>query len=1113
MYLREIRLYGFKSFAEPTRLVLAPGITALVGPNGGGKSNVVDAIRWALGEQRPRELRLARWEDLLAQPGGETRPRPLAEVRLLFDNADGQMERWPELLEVGRRYYRSGESEYLLDNRPVSLKEVTGLFLDSGLGRFSYAIIGQGRVEQALLQRPEERLEQIEEAAGTSRYKLRRREALVHLSAATEKEARIADLLAEARREAEAVAAAAEREREYRTWSEQADRARRELDRHRLARVLAEAAEQEAALRALADQLEQAGRSAAAAEEEVTRRERAARHADLALAATRQELEDTRRQQAEQAAEVARLEAQLEARTREAAGLADDVADARRRQQELEAGGEAGPAPAELEAARAAAGRAGSALEEALERERAARAALEAARAREQGVEARWLRWQGRLGLESSADLAVRRQEAGRLADKVRGLRDEAARLAAERERLRSFVAGLRSQVDTLRHQQAQRQARLSALRQAEAEGDGLAPGVRAILRAASRGQLEGILGTAGSLVQPRAEAAVAIWAALGAAHQDVVVEGERHARAAVRYLQAHGLGRATFLPLDTVRSTPVPAADLPLGSSPGAVGWAMDLVECPPRVEPAIRHLLGRTLVCRTLEEGVILGRTHGFRYRTVTLDGQLLHPGGAITGGSPSARDSRLARRTERERAARQVEEGLALLAGREELLRGSEQELARLEEQWAFVRETLARTEAEWQQAQALWEGWAEEAGDELPALRQQAAAEREAAETQLAAAAAAVETARAARDQALTALRGLESRAAAARAAAGERRRRLEDAARTRAELEARLTAVDRIREGLGARLTAAREAEALTRRRLEVLDGQLAVQTAAAGEQRQAVEAARQAVRAWDLERARLERQRAQLEQVRQRTLLERSQLEERGVRDPVILDEEERLRLERERARAERALEQLGPVEPGSLALWERLQERVVYYQGQLGDVQAGREELERTIAELDQEMARRREEAGRAVEAAFAAACRELFGGGDAGLRWGPEGVDLWVAPPGKRPGSLALLSGGEKALGGIAWLFALLQVRPAPLVVLDEVEASLDEANARRFARYLAAHRQGRQVLVVTHHHPTMEAADVLWGVGGDGRGSSRLLSVRLTPEPAAAPEGGRA
>jgi len=216
MYLRRIELYGFKSFAHEVVLELSPGITALVGPNGGGKSNVVDAVRWVLGEQRIRELRAERWEELLFAGSPGRRPAQVTEVFLEFDNTDGAMREWPEVLRVGRRLYRHGESEYVIGSRVVRLKDVTDLFLDSGLGRAAYAIIGQGRVEQTLLQRPHERLEQLEEAAGTTRYKVRRRETAQQLDAVRRQLTRVADVERQVQLEQDQVQDAARREQRYR---------------------------------------------------------------------------------------------------------------------------------------------------------------------------------------------------------------------------------------------------------------------------------------------------------------------------------------------------------------------------------------------------------------------------------------------------------------------------------------------------------------------------------------------------------------------------------------------------------------------------------------------------------------------------------------------------------------------------------------------------------------------------------------------------------------------------------------------------------------------------------------------------------------------------------
>ncbi|MDA8193812.1 MAG: AAA family ATPase [Thermaerobacter sp.] len=1122
MHLNRLDIYGFKSFGQDVHLEIPQGITALVGPNGGGKSNIVDAIRWALGEQRIRDLRADRWEELLFNGSSGRSAAKMAEVTLTFDNQDGEMPDWPEALMVTRRYYRSGQSEYLINGRPSRLKDVTDLFLDSGLGRFNYAVIGQGKVEAALLLRPSERLEQLEEAAGVSRYKVRRKETVAHLAEARRQLARVEDLLAETERQMAEVKARARTEEHYlglETVRQQL-RIRLELTSYRLA--MQRARELEAARSEAVEERSALQGAAQAMETRIVAGRAELQAVDRELAGLRARWQTSHDGLLAAQAEAERLQTELSGLERERAHVQDQADLLRQQAAEAEQGsGEASGRAAAVQGARereeelasqAARVRDQMSQVELLTRKLAAeRAPLDEQR---QQRERQIARWEGALNLKAGEDLGrvwqMRREEAKELERLVRQLTQELVRLTDHRQTLRDFGQKLEREVTDLRMQLAQRQARLRALHHLEAEGEGLPAGVRAVLKAQQDGILGGILGTLGSLVDSDPELGLAIQTALAGSALDVVVGSETEAQAAVRHLKTHALGRATFLPLDTIRTAHVPERDRSLSRQPGVVGWALDLVKFPRPVAMAVMHALGRVLVTQNLEVAVRLGRLHHFRYRTVTLDGQLLHAGGAITGGSRTGRETPATRKVEMQAITRWVEDEGRVLTGKEELLASSRQELDGVDQEIDALREILADRRNRWtavrhevQQESATGDpaSWM---GDYRATLERLAAIDRELASLQAQGEDLRVEWQR--QTQALT-------EAARAREQAEGRLREYEAVSRRQQQELLRMASqIDRHAEQLE---ELARRREASLASRVRALAGieQLAAEreasnrgqadaAARANRLRDDISQAEKRLRTLEYDRRRLDGLIGEVDQqlIRLRTRWESYRAEE-GV-EPF--DSAEVKTAEERVTEVEGQLAQIGPVVAGSLALYRQLEERFRYLSSERDDVLHAETELQETLAELDREVERRVGETAERVEQAFKAACRTLYGGGDAGFLWGQgqadAGLELWVEPPGKRRSNIALLSGGEKALGGIAWLFALLYVRPAPFVVLDEVEASLDEANAARFAQLVTANRTASQYMIVTHHKVTMEAADALWGVAGDGKGMSRLVSVML-------------
>jgi chromosome segregation protein len=1155
LQLHRLELQGFKSFADRSAVEFGSGITAIVGPNGAGKSNLSDAIRWVLGESSARTLRGERMEDVIFGGTPSRRPLPWAEVSVVLDNSDALLPiRFAEVT-LTRRLDRAGQGEYFLNRTPCRQRDFVDLLHGTGLGRHAFAVVNQGQTDELLAARPEELRAVVEEAAGVTRYRARRAEAERHLAMAEQALQRLRDVLAERERHLPVLAAEAERAERHRALAAELRALElgvwaRELSQLRERRRTAEEAASRAGAAAAAAGSELAAaearlRDALLAQEAAQSAWEAQREAERALAAeilrARQEerlagtlAERLAAERARLAAQAAELRARLEAWRGEAA----DRARQRRELEQAHARAQAAVAEAESEAQAALAARQTAAeraarLEAAvvgIRREREARMAAPGLAERDAALAA---------AERAAAEAAAAGEEAARTAAAAQAARE--ARTAAEQaaSAARGTAARLRSRLAQERERLTALRTRAEALREMVRHGAGLAQGPRAALLGKREGDpaFAGVLGALVQLLQVPPDLAVAIDAALGGSAQDLVARTAAAAEAAITALKERRAGRATFLPLDALASAPLPAAVRELDRQPGALGWAANLVGCEAEVRPAVLHVLGRVLVARDLPAARAMARRSGFRVRVVTLDGDVVHPGGAMTGGwlGGERRGGALGQEAEAARLeAEAAEAGRAVTATEQELLLAARQG----EQADAAVRQAaraVAAAEAKLAAAMALLRRAEAEArrtrvrADDLSRrdLRDEGAvarlAERESAlQRELAEARAAQEAAlqrdmqaQAAVERARSRLEGAGARLADAMAweerLQGERRR-LEQgladlqAQAERLEAERAAHAAQAARHGaaaseLEARAAAARAAAAEGERRLAAARAQAAEAASARSRAEERRAESGQALRVAEVD---LARQEAALDALAQRL----------GQSYGMTLDElaevppAERPGSAREAAQGIRAqLAELGEVNPGAVALHRAERERAAELAAQVRDLEGAAARCRRWMAQVGQRMQTAYADTLVAVRRELGDVFVRLFGGGHADLLEVPGGLELVANPPGKRPGSLTLLSGGERALVGVALLFALLRLRPASFCILDEVEAALDDANVARFAQFLREWSDaGTQFIIVTHQRATMEAADRLVGVTLAEGGTSRIVSVRLAEATAA-------
>ena len=1176
MRLKELEIQGFKSFPDRTKITIGPGITGVVGPNGSGKSNISDAIRWVMGETSSKQLRGAgKMEDVIFG-GTQTRgAMGFASVSLTIDNSDHGLAMDADEVTIGRRYYRSGESEYTINGQNVRLKDVYELLLDTGLGRDGYAIVGQGRIAEIVAAKSNERREIFEEASGIARFRYRKNEAERRLAAAEGNLERLRDILGELegrvgplKRDSEKAQkfleySATRKSLEITLWVDSIRRAQEavrdqqrryeaaESDYGRLSKQLDEFDARTEALRAEAQKLmldvEQANADIRALTEAGAGR-------DSALAVLRNENEHARAQIAEAEAERARA-------GEGAKGIEAETAEHEAAIQALRA--------AVAKADEQLAGLRGrlNALEQQALQSGQRQDVLNAAIARQQEV-ATACKVQA-ASLESSLSAsqtqldALRTQAgaAGAAAEKLAAERAAAAEALQKAEenvtRCDNIKSGLALKLESRRRQQAEAAEalqkadrdrsntaqRIRILEDLEKNLDGYQQSVKAVMRAAEARRLRGIIGPVAGILTVRKGYETAIETALGFALQNLVVENERDARAAIAFLKESRAGRATFLPLDTVQGHRF------TGSLTGTAEVAADLVEVDARYQNIVDNLLGRIIVVDDLTEASTVAKRLSYRNRIVTLDGQVVNAGGSFTGGSTARSAGVFTRKqeldelreklatldkrraeAERETSARkaEVDNLAAQVAGAESesvnaasaRLRAS-LELERLDAAVAegaaaaqrrkaeidALTETLQKdkaaraqadnarvaAEAELERYTAELQTLGESSGT-LTAEREQITADLNAAqlerlthEKDIGLHEASLETLRSRSGEAAARARELEAAITAGKATLEANAAKAEAIERERAEAKDKIAAAEQaIREANAARLEKEAEITRLGQENRALTDERerMGGEMARLAERRAAAEAERDdtAAKLWEEYQLTENEAKAQCVEFTTVTELRRQVAEVRGK------------------------IRALGNVNVGAIDEYKEVKERYDFLKAQVGDVERSKAELTRMIAELCQEMEEMFKKSFQEINRNFGRIFRELFGGGRARLYLSDEGnildsgIEIEVSPPGKVIRNLSALSGGEQALVAISIYFAILEVNPSPFCILDEIEAALDDVNVTRYAQYLRRMTERTQFIVITHRRGTMEAADVLYGVTMQEDGVSKLLRLDL-------------
>ena len=1176
MVFKELEIQGFKSFPDKVKIRFDAGVTGVVGPNGSGKSNLSDAVRWVLGETSSRQLRAAgKMEDVIF---GGTRRRSamgFASVRLTLDNTGHTLDVDADEVTIGRKYYRSGDSEYTINGQVCRLRDVYELLLDTGIGRDGYSVIGQGRIAEIVAAKSSERREIFEEACGIAKYRYRKTEAERRLAAAGENLERLRDILGELESRVGPLEKESAKAQKFLELSEQRktlevtlwtdsvhrarDTVRQQVRDYETAQAdyerfdgEAKAAEQEAEkirmqaqqltiaverlngdIRSITEQISGSDSRIAVLENDILRNEESIASLRSEIEAGEQDgaeadaaLQRHRAVAAKMEAEGEKLAAEIDALNAELTKLADASNASGARKDTLRA------EITDLTAKRT----------EAQVAQAAAEAAEETARQRlpalEQAVQEGTDQWE------------TARQD---LTDTIRYremLTENEKQLANVRSGLELKLKNRKAALDEAdtaeqrlgRELDAARQ-RLSVLRELEKNMDGYQNSVKAVMRAAGARRLRGIIGPVSAILKVEPGCEVAVETALGAALQNIVVENEAAAKAAIALLRSDNAGRATFLPLDTVQP------GVFRGRLSGTARLASSLVQADARYDNIVSNLLGRIIVVEDINEASRVARDNGFRSRVVTMDGQVINAGGSFTGGSVQRSAGLFTRKQEMEelriRAAKLQKDCLA-----------AQEKTDQCKEQVDALQAELTAT-----------------ASEQITAANDRVRAEAE--QKRLEAAAAQLETARNARRQEIDTLQ----------AALADSRAKAEDAAKLQAELTAKIdrrtAEMSRIAEGDDSFLTRQNAlAQDLSAKRLEQVtrqkDAELAYSQIAALEQRARDAAARRtsleesvaalaarsdACRAEiaDIRQTRADSQttiaqkEAEIREATQKRLARQQAETETLARARTAADSREEMsremaRLAERKAAAESEYDQtvaklwdeyqlsvsqaealcvkfdslpalraqvadlrgkiraLGSVNVSAIEEYKEVKARYDALVTQVTDVEESRNELSRMISKLSAQMREIFTDSFRAINENFGRVFAELFGGGEASLMLEDEsdvlssGIGIRVAPPGKVIKNLEALSGGEQALVAISIYFAILAVNPAPFCILDEIEAALDDANVVRFAQYLRRVSDKTQFIVITHRRGTMEAANVLYGVTMQEDGVSKLLKLDL-------------
>lgn len=1178
MILKALEMQGFKSFPDKTVLEFNKGITAVVGPNGSGKSNISDAVRWVLGEQSTKTLRGSKMEDVIFSGTDVRKAKGFAEVTLRLDNTDRSLNKDSDEVSVTRRYYRSGDSEYLVNGESARLRDVNELFMDTGLGRDGYSIVGQGKIADMVSPKASERRDMLEEAAGISHFRYRRGDAIKRLAQAEENLVRLRDILSELESRVGPLKAQSEKAQKFIVlagerknleigiWLNTIDKTGEKMRDQEHKIEIAEASHKEAqdelskigemidkaadGTRDINIKLEEIRNSASGFEEKLSDIDSQIKVAENSILHNNETIERINRDKAAENETEQNIDAAVSA-ARECIQKAEEqIADATRQMDELSKqeetyrlsssefsdraaalSGEISALSVRLADCRVTAETANSSIEEIRSR---ISAIDESMGTRKDDYDAL---------LKRKADAEAELEE---IQDEIVSVKNAIDGYTLRFENRGKKADSVKLAIDEKQRELHKGQDRVRLLEDLEKNMEGYFGAVKAVMKESGRGALRGIYGPVSQLITVKDKYSAAIETALGAAVQNIVVDNETDAKRAMGFLKEHRAGRATFLPITAIKGRVL--SEQGLDEQYGFVSIASDLVSYDNKYSEIIRWLLGRTAVAEDIDSAIAIAKKYSYRFRIVTLDGQVINAGGSMTGGSRVQNAGILSRGNEIERLK-------GSLASMQKELDGMLSDYKLLSEDASAAKAELEGAEGDLLRAKEeniRREGELKLASDKLASVSsgvKELLEEKETLEKRIESVSSGAEAARSQIDELKETLENKEKELESITGDSKTLQKNREEVASKAAEIRLRIVSLQKDVEANTDEITRLKNRKTGHLDRLSELDGEireieekndeLRALTERLSADEKALKAnhgdAQNQINELISQRDELEKQandlrlheRAKSEE-RERLSGDIARLEERKIAmrneydnltsklyDEYQLTRREAAALEIEiddyslaakrLAELKSQIRALGSVNVSAIEEYKEVSERYEFLSGQINDVETSRAELNKMIDDLTGKMAEQFREQFNRINSCFGQTFIELFGGGKAELRLEDErdvlgsDIEIKVQPPGKNVQNINLLSGGEKGLSAIALLFAILKVTPAPFCIFDEVEAALDDVNVSRYAQYVRRMTKNTQFILITHRRGTMEEADVLYGVTMQEKGVSKLLELK--------------
>lgn len=1182
MYLKRLEIQGFKSFADKVELEFNSGITVVVGPNGSGKSNVVDAIRWVLGEQSAKTLRGIRMEDVIFSGTNSRRPLGLAQVSLTMDNSSGIFPLDYNEITITRRLYRSGESEFLINKVPCRLKDIHQLFMDTGMGKEGFSVIGQGKIDEILSLKAEERRSLIEEAAGIVKYRYRKKEAERKLEDTQQSLLRINDIVVELSEQLGPLGEQAEKAKQFQSWKKELDQLEISIALEVINENETKEKELKRRLATLEDNLTEANTKYLQLGSQLEKERFSGQQIDQTIATQQQKFYDLNSQINEQEHQIAMLQerkkSSLEKISRinreitnlevEEKKLLSEIKEKNKQlaeainhhDQGLLVIKELSQAISEQKTIYNSSNQMleeyKSQVFEALQEKAAInnqisrlKSDMEILIRKNQSL--REKSTQIDLDLESlyaqQSDLEV---EHNKLLDNKKAGEEALALYQEKLAKGNLVLEGLKKEIENKQAIYQQTASRLQVLEEMEETGEGYQQGVRSILEVRKDKKLgiDGIIGTVAEIIQVPKQLEIALETALGGALQYIVTVDDNGAQKAINYLKVERKGRATFLPLNTIKYA---KSNIKL-DFPEVIGRAVDLVKFDEKYQPIMEHLLGRIWVIKNLKAMVEIGKKTKFAHRMVSLDGEIITPGGALTGGSYRKQKTgllarkRLIKELADELVAREREIKLAKkklldqeqvlaqlnneLNSQKDLLQKNMLSLSELENKENFLKQEIKRImddkeacELELQEILGEINSNKKEE-DKLLQLMEREALLISERENKIKLLQESIEELSVTQDELVEDLNEKKIKTATLEHSIkvieeqiftlesnlqkiGQQKQNL---SLEKAELETNTLQMDQdIKQTKQSIYNLTLELKNLEEKIKSDKEKRVALQELLGSLEKD------------------LKQKQTQIDQLKneiydRKTKLAKVELEIKSGREKLKeqfgyeYDQALNYKIEIQNRRnvikkineLKGYISDLGMVNFAAIAEHERVSQRLEFLTKQSSDLLEAKDSLGKVIKDMDQIMVKKFRETFNQVNEAFGSVFAKMFGGGRAQLVLSDAenlletGIEIIVQPPGKKQQALSLLSGGERAMTAIALLFAILTVKPSPFCVLDEIEAALDEANVERFSAFLKHYVHKTQFIIISHRKGTMEAADVLYGVTiEEETGVSKLISVKLS------------